>query len=477
MRVLLVNPPWMYKRLYTHSLYPPYGLLMVATMLARDGHDVTLLDANALDLDELQIQAEIEAHAPDALGVTVFTDTFGFLERMGPWWRRTFPGRPFVLGGPLLSGAPEPVMRGAQADVGVIGEGFLSAPQFFNDWRRLGNWRTAAAGVPGLIVAGLDGTLKRTGATPTWDAPLDDLPRPDWEMLPVRRYLAGGPSPYFQERRLQHYLSIITTLGCPWRCTFCQVPTLFEGVRRRSPESVALEVAAYRDTYQIESMYFRDDILFRPGKIADALAKEVPGLSWSCLLRADMINDREVARMKAGGCAEIRVGFESGDDAVLAHANKKTEVADNRSCVEVCRRQGVAIAGFLIVGLPGETETSLAATERFVLETGARVSVHFPLPLPGTVLYDQGRQQGFIPDEAALLRKFSEPQLPGAVLQPPPVNYTDLSPEILVYWAMRIAEAGRVGGPGLPVGGPERTEEALATARIDAVLTHADAPF
>ena len=444
-RIVLINPPWMYKRLYTHGIYPPYGLLMVATLLERAGHDVRLLDANADDLDDAGIHAAIEAADPEALGVTVFTDTFAFVERLGPWFRKTFPGRPFVLGGPLVSGAPEVVLTASRAHVATISEAFESGPRLFRALER----GEPLDAIPGLAIRDEDGTIRRTGPTPAAES-LDALPLPSWEMLPVRRYIEGVPSPFFKKRRLRRYLSTITTLGCPWHCSFCQVPSLFEGVRARSPASVAAEIAGYRETYGIESMYFRDDILFRPARIAEALAEAVPGLGWSCLLRADMMSESVVQRMKDGGCAEIRVGFESGDDLVLERANKRTEVSQNLASIAVCRKVGVDLSGFLIVGLPGETVESLHATERFVRETGVRASVHFPLPLPGTALYDEGRQSGHIPDPAALLRAFSEPQLPGVVLQPPPVNYTDLAPELLVEWAERIAEAGRAADADEP---------------------------
>lgn len=439
MRVALINPPWMYKRLYTHGIYPPYGLLMVATLLQRDGHEVRVIDANALELDEAQIHAELLAMQPDAVGVTVFTDAFAFLERFGPWCKRALPQAKLLVGGPLVSGAPQTVMRHSLADFGAVNEGFISVPRLLRALEK----RMPVDGIGGLWVRGSNGDLRHTGPTPTWED-LDTLPLPDWELLPVELYLQGGKTPFFKKRRLQRYLSTITTLGCAWACTFCQVPELYPGVRARSPQRVADEIALYRQRYAIDSMYFRDDILFRPGRIADALAQAVPGLRWSCLLRADMMTDGMLAKMAAGGCAEIRVGFESGDDHVLLLANKKTEVVDNRRCIEIARRHGVEVSGFLIVGLPGETEQSLAATEQFVREMRVRASVHFPLPLPGTPLYRDAVQSGLVPDEAALLRLFSEPQLPGSVLQPPPVNQCDLPADLLVHWAMRIAEAGQL---------------------------------
>jgi len=284
--------------------------------------------------------------------------------------------------------------------------------------------------------------VRRTGRYTVWES-LDELPLPDWDLLDVGLYLAGGPASYQRKRALPRYLSTITTLGCPYRCTFCQVPVMFEGVRLRSPGSVTEELAAYRDRYAVQSMYFRDDILFRPERLARAFADADLGLTWSCLLRADMMNARTLATMREGGCAQIRVGFESGDDAVLGEANKQTSVHDNARCIALCRDAGIDISGFLIVGLPGETEDSLAGTLRFVLENDARASVHFPLPLPGTPLFADAVRDGLVPDTANLLRRFSEPQLPGQVLQPPPVNFTDLPEQVLVGWATRIAEAAR----------------------------------
>jgi len=463
MRVALVNPPWMYKRLYTHGIYPPYGLLMLATQLKLDGHDVQILDANAYDWDDERVQQEVLTLDPEVLGITVFTDTFAFVERIGPWWKSLFPKRPLVLGGPLLSGAPHTLMRAGQADYGCINEAFISGPALFRALEK----RLPIEAVGGLIVRKFGGELVLTGPTPTWEN-LDTLPLPDWELLPVELYLQGGQQPFFHKRRLNRYLSTITTLGCAWRCSFCQVPELYPGVRARDPQSVADEIALYRDKYAIESMYFRDDILSRPGKIADAIARTTPGLQWSCLLRADMMTDSALRRMAAGGCVEIRVGFESGDDHVLELANKKTEVVDNRRCIEVARKHGVDVSGFLIIGLPGETEDSLAATERFVREMQVRVSVHFPLPLPSTPLYRDVLAAGLLGDEAALLRKFSEPQLPGAVLQPPPINHTLLSNAQLVEWALRIAEAGRA----VDEDPAQDDSHGLGVVRV-----HADAPF
>ncbi len=455
MRVALVNPPWMYKRLYTHGIYPPYGILMLATQLKLAGHDVHLLDANALEWSEDETRARIAACDPDVLGITIFTDGFGFAERTGPWWKRHSGGKPLLIGGPLVSGAPQTLLRASQADVAAIGESFVSGPQLVAALEK----GTPLSEVAGLILHHADGSLQPTGPTPAW-GDLDTLPLPDWDLLPVELYLQGGMQPFFKKRRINRYLSTITTLGCAWRCSFCQVPDLYPGVRARDPERVADEIALYREKYSIGGMYFRDDILFRPGKIAEALGRKVPGLPWSCLLRADMMTDAVLAKMAAGGCVEIRVGFESGDDLVLSLANKKTEVAQNRRCIELARKHGIAISGFLIVGLPGETEESLAATERFVREMQVRVSVHFPLPLPGTDLYRQTLARGEIGDEAALLRKFSEPQLPGAVLQPPPINQCDLPEDVLVHWAMRLAAAGQA-----------------ADDAASAPTGHADAPF
>ena len=92
-------------------------------------------------------------------------------------------------------------------------------------------------------------------------------------------------------------------------------------------------------------------------------------------------------------------------------------------------------------------------------------------PNPAALKFLPGRDvlaAGKLGDEAALLRMFSEPQLPGAVLQPPPINHTDLSNELLVEWALRIAEAGRA------VDSEPVTD---GSHGLGAVEAHADCPF
>ena len=97
---------------------------MVATLLKEHGHDVEILDANALDIELDEVCERLGSTAWDALGVTTFTDSFVFVEALGAWCKEHFPDRPLVLGGPLVSSAPEVVTQAAQADVSCLDEAF-----------------------------------------------------------------------------------------------------------------------------------------------------------------------------------------------------------------------------------------------------------------------------------------------------------------------------------------------------------------
>ena len=200
---------------------------------------------------------------------------------------------------------------------------------------------------------------------------LDTLPWPDYSDFDMSRYLNWTQryTQNFQFQQLPVGL-MMTSRGCPYKCTFCQVPVMFDGVRLRSPDSLVKELALYKEEYAVESMYFRDDILFRPEKLAKAFAEASLDLKWSCLLRADMMTKRTLEAMREGGCAQIRVGFESGDDAVLDEMKKQTTVNDNARCIHLAREAGIDISGFLIVGLPGET-TICTARGVVVLEGSA----------------------------------------------------------------------------------------------------------
>ena len=113
-------------------------------------------------------------------------------------------------------------------------------------------------------------------------------------------------------------------------------------------------------------------------------------IRWDGCLRVDQADPKLLATMKSAGCIQVEYGFESGSDSALRRLGKNATSEMNRRAVQLTRAARLRVFADIMVGLPGETEEELKATERFVLWMKPDVlSAGQLMPLPGSLIYDQ----------------------------------------------------------------------------------------
>jgi len=197
------------------------------------------------------------------------------------------------------------------------------------------------------------------------------------------------------------YVSIYTGRGCRSKCTFCLWPQTVGGhrYRTRSPESVLAEVKWIKENMpEVKEIMFDDDTFtdFKPRaeEIARGLGKL--GVTWSCNAKAN-VPYSTLKIMKENGLRLLLVGYESGDDQILLNIKKglRTDIA--RRFSEDCRTLGIKVHGTFILGLPGETQETIAKTIAFAKEINPHtIQVSLAAPYPGTRLYEQAVQNQWI---------------------------------------------------------------------------------
>ncbi len=201
---------------------------------------------------------------------------------------------------------------------------------------------------------------------------------------------------------LRHpYMSIYTGRGCKSRCTFCLWPQTIAGhtYRTRSPESVAAEIKLAKSLMpQIKEFFFDDDTFTDDAPRARAVAKLLGelGVTWSCNAKANV--DYETLKvMKENGLRLLLVGYESGNQQILHNIKKGMRIEVARRFTEDCHKLGIQIHGTFIVGLPGETDATIAETVKFAKEINPHtIQVSIAAPYPGTFLYDQAVREGWL---------------------------------------------------------------------------------
>ena len=248
-----------------------------------------------------------------------------------------------------------------------------------------------------------DGRLVRTYAQPTIHE-LDALPFVSEvyaRNLRIEDYFIGY---------LEHpYVSLYTGRGCRSKCSFCLWPQTIGGhvYRTRSVENVCEEMALAKRLFPQAREFFFDDDTFtddlpRAEEIARHLGKL--GITWSCNAKAN-VPRKSLEVLKENGLRLLLVGFESGSQQILNNIRKGTRIDRAKEFMRHCKSLGIVVHGTFILGLPGETHQTIEETIRFAQEIDPySIQVSLAAPYPGTELYAQAVQNGWlVQDEAALV--------------------------------------------------------------------------
>ncbi len=265
--------------------------------------------------------------------------------------------------------------------------------------------RDIAAGADYADVAGLayrdaDGSIRRTRP----QAPIHDLDSFPYvtdvyaRNLTIERYYIGY---------LQHpYVSLYTGRGCRSRCSFCLWPQTIAGhtYRTRSVEHVLAEMAHARTLFpQVREFFFDDDTFTDDRPRAEAIARGLGrlGLTWSCNAKAN-VPFETLKVMRENGLRLLLVGFETGDQQILNRIRKGTRIDRAMEFMKHCHRLGILVHGTFIVGLPGETQETIARTIDFAKAIDPySLQVSLAAPYPGTELFRQAQEHGWLTLEAA----------------------------------------------------------------------------
>ncbi|HTR12191.1 MAG TPA: hopanoid biosynthesis associated radical SAM protein HpnJ [Roseiarcus sp.] len=256
--------------------------------------------------------------------------------------------------------------------------------------------------VSGLSYRDKTGAVADTGPRPPLEN-MDELPfvTPVYKRdLDVRKYFIGY---------MKHpYLSFYTGRGCKSRCTFCLWPHTVGGhrYRTRSVGHVVDEVRwAVRAFPEVKEIFFDDDTFTDNAPRAALIARELGklGVTWSCNAKPNVPRDL-LKTMRDNGLRLLLVGYESGNQKILHNIKKGIRVDVARRFAKDCHELGIVVHGTFILGLPGETKETIEETIRFACEVNPHtLQVSLAAPYPGTELYRQALEEGWLDAEHAEL--------------------------------------------------------------------------
>lgn len=385
MKVLMINPPYnSSKYKFIGLVAPPLGIAYIAAMLEKNGVNVKILDAPALEINHEAVKNEIQKFSPDIISITAVTPTIDSALKTAQVSKEACPNAVTVLGGYHPTFTYQELLKNDFVDIIVLGEGELTMVELVDAIEK------------GRDLKEVDGIAVENYLT----SPrciiedLDTIPFPARHLLPMDEYkilnmkLTTG--------------TIVSGRGCPYKCSFCASSAMHgHKLRLRSAENVVDEMEHLVTDHDIEMVAFMDDTFTlnkkRVYEICDAIKDRGLDNYWGCTARVDTISEDLLKTMKDAGCITMFLGVESADQQVLNQVNKKTNINRIKKTFELTRKYGMRTIASVVLGMPGDTKISIKNTIKFVkiLEPSYAV-FSLATPYPGTDFYLKAASENLI---------------------------------------------------------------------------------
>jgi len=393
MKVLLINPA------HVHALeseagdlpedgtgaHPPLGLLYLQAAVETSGdHRVDVIDANLERSLDRCLRARYAERPPQLVGITALTPNLVGVVRTVEVVKDVLPDAAVVIGGPHTDIFPRETAALEGVDFVLAGEAEPTLPRLVAAL----DAGTVDGRIPGLFAA--DGSADGLTDERPCLLDLDGTPPPDRTRIPVSAYrgLVGGT---------EVFSTLVTSRGCPYRCTFCSTPR--ERYRQRSTGAILDEMEQCA-SLGVKHVYFLDDNFpvkgHRLHDLCDGIAARPHLPAWSCRTAAAGLTVDNLAAMKRAGCQRIQIGVETHTDEGLKVMGKATTVAEIRETFAAARRAGVETMAYFMLGLPHERSAEdVRAMVRFARELSPTYAMFNVLTLyPGTALFHDAVERG-----------------------------------------------------------------------------------
>lgn len=354
-----------------------HGLCIISAYAKSRGYkNIGLIDLRKLKGWD-HFREEVRREEPDVVGISFMSCDFNAAKKATKIIKEVNPKIQIVVGGVHPTVATKEVADNHHIDHVIVGEGEISFVNLLND-----------------IKAGRKTERIIKGVRPN----LNELPFDDRELFEYRTSIKFTNFPGIFKGPM---VSLVASRGCPFNCTFCapHARTVFGAkVRYRNVDHVIHEIGELYEKYRFNSLAFYDYSLFLNKdwmhEFCDKFEREgFRAKIWgNC--RADLIclHEESIKRLRKVGLRMIAIGMESGSQRMLDFMKKGTTVEQNIKAAEICKKNGIAIRGLFMVGLPTETKDDVRATLDLIRKIKPDVySFSYFTPMPGTYLYDYCR--------------------------------------------------------------------------------------
>lgn len=443
MRTILLSTP---TRGYTPNYIIPAGILSLAAYLEQHGHEVRVVDAAALREPNPAIVSRVQDFAPDLIGIGGIITAYSYIINLSRDLKKAMPKIPIVLGGQVVINNVDNCFRHMEVDYLVHGYGEIALEKLV---RHVGG-NLPIQDIPGVSYRNGVDIISNPGRE--FVKNINDLPLPSYHLVDMEYYATVNESKLTRFKKYLakngksvrnfRFLTVMGTLGCTDRCTFCVHEQEFMGLKIFSNDYLLRHIKYLHETYNInifaigEEMFISD--LSRAREFNDLMKINFPKVYWSASTRANHITPELVAELETGNCYQLVFGFESGSQKMLNLLKKRVTRDQNIRAYSVLDQSKLVVSCSLMIGSVGENNNTIKETIDAVKR--ARIgnsTVFFATPYPGGRLWDWAVERGVIKDAHQYLLNASDKDASGNIN----ANLTPYPNFILKCWQQMVTWA------------------------------------
>ena len=411
MKILLINSPKLGKEGVISQLYPPLGLLYLASYIREKENDVELkvIDGHKTNYNILLSQAA--SFSPDIIGISFSTQSSTGAYRLINDVQNKIIGntKPLIVcGGPHPTALPEEVLYNSSCDVVVIGEGEITFHEMVMTIKNKSRDFSDILGIGYLENRKVNITPKRPLIKN-----LDSLPFPARDLIDLSLY----PGLYYKKEKTETYL--ISSRGCPYNCVYCSNPVWKNNkpwYRLRSPKNVVDEIEYIVNKLGIREIYDQTDEfngnLQWAKDVCDEIVKRGIKVSLKAQMRTDNMDKELAVKMRAAGYWLGLFGIESGNEKTLKGIQKRTTIKEHKHALSLLKKAGLKTfallmafnvweeKGSLCFENKAQTLNTLAYAKKLAKERKIDImSWSLTTPYPGSKLYEIAQKHRLISEK------------------------------------------------------------------------------
>ncbi len=392
----------------------PLGLAYIAASLTEAGHEVSVIDAIAEDIDAyyhfyddlyingLDFETVLNRINPDTdvIGISCMF-SFNWLSdrHLIDLIGEKFPYMKIIAGGEHITGLPEHSIKATKhLDACVLGEGEETIVELINAYENDLNLKN----IESIVFRAINGEIITTPRR-TRKKDIENFPWPAWHLFPMQSYFDNKL--YYGVDLTGRTLPVLATRGCPFQCTFCSSPDMW-GTRyyMRPPEDMLAEMQYLIKTYKITNFDFFDltaiikkEWIIRFCKL---LIENKLNITWQIPggTRSETIDEEVAYYLYQSGCRNITYAPESGSKEILKIIKKKVSLPNMLKSMSYSNKNGMNIKLNMIIAFPEETHKSIFQTLWFLIKASyagahdmAPAVFH---PYPGSALFNRLLKEG-----------------------------------------------------------------------------------